>query len=95
MFRHLGKFIEIANLDRRLGLCARRHHHEAPKLDASLYKALRILSLNLFEKTPLDTAISLMSAAKESAHDSKRLILFTECWRRHGLYHTCHRESEL
>jgi hypothetical protein len=46
-------------------------------LSRSLYETLRILSLNLFEKTPLDTANSPISAATESAHDSERLILFT------------------
>jgi hypothetical protein len=37
---------------------------------------LQILSLNLFEKTPLNTALSSIAMAPESSADSKQLILF-------------------
>jgi hypothetical protein len=37
---------------------------------------LQILSLNLFEKTPLDIALSRIPVALESEQDDKQLILF-------------------
>jgi len=45
-------------------------------LSRSLYEILQILSLNLFEKTPLNTALSRLPATPESASDSNQLILF-------------------
>lgn len=42
----------------------------------SLYEMLQILSLDLFEKTPLDMALSRTPVAPESPHDGNRLILF-------------------
>ena len=44
-------------------------------LSRSLYEMLQILSLNLFEKTPLDIALSRIPTASESAQDGKQLIL--------------------
>jgi Transposase DDE domain len=41
----------------------------------SLYEMLQILSLNLFEKTPLDTALSGIPLASESAQSDNQLIL--------------------
>jgi len=44
-------------------------------LSRSLYEMLQILSLNLFEKTPLDIALSRFPAAPESAQDGNQMIL--------------------
>ena len=44
-------------------------------LSRSLYEMLQILNLNLFEKTPLDTALSRLAAAPESDQDGNQLIL--------------------
>jgi IS4 transposase len=44
-------------------------------LTRSLYEMLQILSLNLFEKTPLEIAHSRIPAASESEHDGKQLIV--------------------
>ena len=44
-------------------------------LTRSLYEMLQILSLNLFEKTPLDIALSRIPTAADSAQDSNQLIL--------------------
>jgi transposase len=44
-------------------------------LTRSLYEMLQILSLNLFEKTPLDIALSRIPAAPESPQDGNQLIL--------------------
>jgi hypothetical protein len=41
----------------------------------SLYEMLQILSLNLFEKTPLDIVLSRFPTASESAQDNNQLIL--------------------
>jgi len=45
-------------------------------LSRSLYEMLQILSLNLFEKTPLDIALSTVAMPLETADDAKQLILF-------------------
>jgi transposase len=45
-------------------------------LSRSLYEILQILSLNLFEKTPLATALALAPDSPESPSDDKQLILF-------------------
>ena len=44
-------------------------------LSRSLYEMLQILSLNLFEKTSLDTALSRFPTAPESTQDGNQLIL--------------------
>ena len=44
-------------------------------LSRSLYEMLQILSLNLFEKTPLHIALSRLSAAPELDQDGNQLIL--------------------
>jgi len=45
-------------------------------LSRSLYEILQILSLNLFEKTPLDAALTLTPAPSEQRSDRNQLILF-------------------
>ena len=45
-------------------------------LSRSLYEMLQILSLNLFEKTPLDIALSRTPTPSESDQDGNQLILF-------------------
>ena len=44
-------------------------------LTRSLYEMLQILSLNLFEKTPLEIALSRIPAGPESPQDGNQLIL--------------------
>lgn len=44
-------------------------------LSRSLYEMLQILSLNLFEKSPLDIALSSIAVAPESGGDGEQLIL--------------------
>jgi Transposase DDE domain len=44
-------------------------------LSRSLYEMLQILSLSLFEKSPVGIALSSISAATESGHEGKPLIL--------------------
>jgi hypothetical protein len=44
-------------------------------LSRSLYEMLQILSLNLFEKTPLDIALPRIPTNSESAQNGKQLIL--------------------
>jgi IS4 transposase len=45
-------------------------------LSRSLYEILQILSLNLFEKTPLKTALAHIHASAEPPSDDNQLILF-------------------
>lgn len=46
-------------------------------LDASLYTMLQILSLTLFEKTPLDQLLARIDREDESVQNGNQLILFT------------------
>ena len=46
------------------------------KLTRSLYEILQILSLNLFEKTPLDAALTLTVGPQQRPSDGNQLILF-------------------
>jgi hypothetical protein len=46
------------------------------ELPASLYQILQILSLTLFEKTPLLQAVRPYDSQEDSAHPDKQLILF-------------------
>ncbi len=57
-------YVLVAIVKKRLGL------------SRSLYEILQILSLNLFEKTPIDSALSRSSLAPEQPLDANQLILF-------------------
>ncbi len=62
----------------------RQHCHVAvhldtrkrPGLDASLYQILQILSLTLFEKTPILQALQLSGCDTELSDSGNQLILF-------------------
>jgi hypothetical protein len=45
-------------------------------LDASLYQILQILSLTLFEKTPILQALQAPDSQEEFLHSGNQLILF-------------------
>jgi hypothetical protein len=45
-------------------------------LSRSLYEILQILSLNLFEKTPLETALARIHTSAEPPSEDNQLILF-------------------
>ena len=45
-------------------------------LSRSLYEILQILSLNLFEKTPLETALASTHASAQPSSEDNQLILF-------------------
>lgn len=47
------------------------------KIDASLYTILQILSLTLFERTPLDQLLARVDREDESVQNGNQLILFT------------------
>ena len=47
------------------------------KIDASLYTILQILSLTLFEKTPLDQLLARIDREDESVENGNQLNLFT------------------
>jgi hypothetical protein len=44
-------------------------------LTRTLYEMLQIMSLNLFEKTPLEIALSIIPTGPESPQDGSQLIL--------------------
>ena len=46
------------------------------KIQASLYEMLQILSLTMFEQTPLDTLFSQIRAAQNDVDAAKQLNLF-------------------
>ena len=45
-------------------------------LEASLYQILQILSVTLFEKTPILCALQALDAGTDSAENVNQLILF-------------------
>ncbi len=47
------------------------------KIDASLYTILQILSLTLFEKTPLDQLLAHIDPEEETMENGNQLNLFT------------------
>jgi hypothetical protein len=49
-------------------------------LSRSLCETLWILSLNLFEKTPLDAALTLTAAPYRPPRDPNQLMLFNKRW---------------
>ena len=53
ILRHQRERGEDPDLDRGLGLRAGGHHPQETDLEASLYQILQILSVTLFEKTPI------------------------------------------
>lgn len=57
-------YVLVAIVKKRLGL------------SRSLYEILQILSLNLFEKTPIDSALSRSSLVPEQPLDANQLFLF-------------------
>jgi hypothetical protein len=46
------------------------------KIQASLYEMLQILSLTMFEQTPLDTLFSQIRSGQNAADAAKQLNLF-------------------
>ena len=76
VLRHLGERGEDANLDRGVRLRAGRHRQEAPRLEASLYTLLQVLSVTLFEKMPMPQALSETGTTFEENEIGKQLNLF-------------------
>jgi hypothetical protein len=68
---HQRERCEDPNLDRRVGLCARRYRPEALGLELSLYQILQILSVMLFEKTPILQAL-------QPPDSQKRIVQFRQ-----------------
>lgn len=65
-----------ANMDRGVCLCNGRHRPQAVGLEASLYQILQILSLTLFEKTPILCALQAIDPDANFAENVNQLILF-------------------
>ncbi len=57
VLRHVGERSESANLDCRVGVCARSHHQKRLNLDVSLDTLLQVFSVTLLEKIPLNKAL--------------------------------------
>ena len=62
--------------DRRLRLCPRRHCRKRLALEASLYQILQILSVTLFEKTPILQALHAPDSGTDLLDPGNQLILF-------------------
>ena len=67
---------EDSNLDRRLGLRTGRDRAQRLGLEASLYQILQILSVTLFEKTPILQALQPSDPHENLLDDPNQLILF-------------------
>jgi hypothetical protein len=66
-FRECG---EVANLDRRVGLCPRGYRQEAPESGRFALHFAQILSVTLFENMPLQQAF--LGSDYETTEDSQR-----------------------
>jgi hypothetical protein len=51
-------------------------HHNMLELEASLYQTLQILSVTLFEKTPILQALRTFDMEENLLQDANQLILF-------------------
>jgi hypothetical protein len=67
---------EDPNLDRRLGLRVVAIVPKRLDLEANLYQILQILSLTLFEKTPILQALQASDAQEELIDTGTQLIPF-------------------
>jgi hypothetical protein len=78
LLRHQRERREDPNLDCRLGLRAGGHRPQAYEsgLESSLYQILQILSLTLFEKTPILQALQASDSQEEFLDPGNQLILF-------------------
>ena len=94
-FRHLGKCRQNPNLDPDRRLRARRHHQKALDVPASLYTILQILSMTLFEKTPLDQLLDDIPAKTLDSDISNQINLFNYDCRTEGAVNRSMRSVKL
>ncbi len=75
-FRHLRECRQESDLDRHLSLCACVHHQEATRYQGSSLHTIQILSLTLFEKTPLEQLLMNSDYKDENNTIYNQLNLF-------------------
>ena len=73
---HPPKHRENPNLDRRLGVLASGHRQKALGSQLSLYTILQILSVSIFEKTPLIELFSQSNYQNLQPPSPNQLLLF-------------------
>ena len=73
---------ELAILLRRVAAHRLNSQTQKSPADVGLYEILQILSLNLFEKTPLDSALTLSTGSGKPLLNGNQLILFDTRWDR-------------
>ena len=76
LLRHLGERRQVANLDRGVGLVLVAIIRKRLNLSASLYEILQILSLTMFERTPLDQLLTLSAPEQIIVASVNQLNLF-------------------
>jgi len=76
VLRHQRERREDPNLDRGVGLCAGGDRAQAVGDRGQLYQILQILSLTLFEKTPISCALQAIDGDANFAENANQLILF-------------------
>jgi hypothetical protein len=76
LLRHQRERGENANLDRGVDVCAGGDRAKRLGLEASLYQILQILSVTLFEKTPIVRALQNSNSQSDLLDYSNQLILF-------------------
>ena len=75
ILRNLGKRSQVADLDRRVGLRARRHHQKAPEPLAQPVRNATDFKPQPVRENPAGYSAFAYSGASESAQDSNQLIL--------------------
>jgi len=75
LLRHQRERREDSNQDCSQRLCAGRHRSQTARPGTSLYQILQILSLTLFEKTPILQALQPSDSENDLLDSSNQLIL--------------------
>ena len=73
---HHRKCGKNPNLDRNIRLCLDCHRKKQLKLERNLYTILQILSVNVFQKTPILQTLSDVECNNEACDNYKQLTLF-------------------
>ena len=76
LLRHHGECRQNPDMDCRLGLCARGHHQKMTQARGSLYTILQILSVTIFERTPLLQVLTDSDYNMQGCESLNQLNLF-------------------
>ena len=76
ILRNIGECGQITNIDRCFRLCTHRDHKKRLGIKENLYTILQVLSITVFEKTPLVQAVTGSDHKTNKSHNAIQLKLF-------------------